>query len=69
MIKEKKKIIIATGGTGGHVFPAFSLAKYFAEKNILTEIVIDKRGFKYIKKYSSIHYIYSNILGVLLLQC
>jgi len=52
MIKEKIKIIIATGGTGGHVFPAFSLAKYFTEKNILTEIVIDKRGFKYIEKYS-----------------
>ena len=24
-----KKIIIATGGTGGHVIPAYNLAKHF----------------------------------------
>ena len=30
MAKEKKyKIIIAAGGTGGHVFPAIALAKKF----------------------------------------
>ena len=32
MTKNIKKIIIATGGTGGHVFPAYSLAKHFNEK-------------------------------------
>jgi UDP-N-acetylglucosamine:LPS N-acetylglucosamine transferase len=30
---KKIKILIATGGTGGHVFPAYSLASYFVEKN------------------------------------
>ena len=25
---KNNKILIATGGTGGHVFPAYSLAKY-----------------------------------------
>ena len=28
----KKKILIATGGTGGHVFPAYALAKHFKKK-------------------------------------
>ena len=27
-----KKILIATGGTGGHVFPAYSLANYLIKK-------------------------------------
>ena len=27
-----KKILIATGGTGGHIFPAYSLANYFLKK-------------------------------------
>ena len=52
MFNKKKKIIIATGGTGGHVFPAFSLASYFLNKKISTEIVIDARGYKFIKNYN-----------------
>ena len=28
MNKDYKKIIVATGGTGGHIFPAVSLANY-----------------------------------------
>ena len=28
----KKNILIATGGTGGHVFPAYALANYLIEK-------------------------------------
>ena len=38
MSRKTRTALIMAGGTGGHVFPAFSLAKYFAEKNILTEI-------------------------------
>ena len=26
----KQKILIATGGTGGHIFPAYSLANYIS---------------------------------------
>ena len=33
MSNKLKKIIIATGGTGGHVFPAYSLANYLKNKN------------------------------------
>ena len=34
----KKKILIATGGTGGHIFPAYSLANYLIKKNFNVEI-------------------------------
>ena len=30
---NKNKILIGTGGTGGHVFPAYGLAKYFIKEN------------------------------------
>tara|TARA_A100001015_G_C15040410_1_gene739220 strand:- start:1336 stop:2412 length:1077 start_codon:yes stop_codon:yes gene_type:complete len=47
----KKKILIATGGTGGHIFPAISLANYLLSKNYNVQLTTDKRGFKYINKY------------------
>mgnify|MGYP005712654989 CR=1 FL=1 len=39
----KKKIIIATGGTGGHIFPAISLENFLVSKNYNVEITTDKR--------------------------
>ncbi len=51
MIKFKKKILIATGGTGGHVFPAYSLAKHFVKNQISVDIVTDKRGFQFLRNY------------------
>ena len=50
-----KKILIATGGTGGHVFPAYSLAKYFLAKNIHVEITTDKRGLRFLKDYPELN--------------
>ena len=44
----KKKILIATGGTGGHIFPALSLAKTLIKKNYDIILTTDKRGFKYL---------------------
>ena len=54
MIKKINKIVIATGGTGGHIFPAYSLAKHFIDKKIDVEIISDKRGLKYLEKNSNI---------------
>ncbi len=49
-----KKIIIATGGTGGHVIPAYNLAKHFNDRKINVEVISDKRGIKYIKEIKDI---------------
>ena len=57
---NKNKIIIATGGTGGHVFPAYSLAKNFIKNNYLVEIITDKRGLKYLEKNKNIKLILNN---------
>ena len=44
----KKEIIIATGGTGGHIFPAISLADNLNKNGFGTIITTDKRGLKFI---------------------
>jgi len=49
-----KKVFIATGGTGGHIFPAYSLAKYLIQKKINVEIATDKRGLRFLKDYPEI---------------
>jgi UDP-N-acetylglucosamine--N-acetylmuramyl-(pentapeptide) pyrophosphoryl-undecaprenol N-acetylglucosamine transferase len=72
MIK-KKKILIATGGTGGHVFPAYSLANYLMINNYNVKLTVDKRGSKYLKDYPKLKLIKipssplvkKNILGFL----
>ncbi len=52
----KSKIVIATGGTGGHVFPAYSLMNILKkEYNLL--LTTDKRGFNYLKNYQNINLI------------
>jgi len=53
-ISSKRKIIIATGGTGGHIFPAYSLAKNFIKHDYSVEIITDKRGLKFLGKYKDL---------------
>jgi len=53
----KKKIVIATGGTGGHVFPAYSLANYLKIKNFNIKLTSDKRGSYYLKDYRNLNLI------------
>ena len=51
---KKNKILIATGGTGGHIFPAYSLANYFIKNNYNVKITIDNRGLKYLKNHENL---------------
>ena len=44
-----RKIIISTGGTGGHVIPAQVLYDYLAYRNQII-ITSDKRGVNYLNK-------------------
>ncbi len=52
-MEKLEKIIISTGGTGGHVFPAISLYDCL-KKNFYIEIFSDKRGLKYFKNKENI---------------
>ena len=47
MNRYKKNIIIATGGTGGHTFPAISLANNLLNDGFDIKITTDERGVKY----------------------
>tara|TARA_B100000579_G_C22844872_1_gene863719 strand:+ start:1422 stop:2525 length:1104 start_codon:yes stop_codon:yes gene_type:complete len=51
---DNKKILISTGGTGGHIFPSLGLAESLKTKYNL-EIVTDKRGLKYLSKHEKIN--------------
>ena len=67
MIKKFKKIIIATGGTGGHIFPAVSLANHFLEQKINVEIVSDRRGLRYLENFRGLKITEINSLDSVLL--
>tara|TARA_Y100001970_G_scaffold187056_1_gene227564 strand:+ start:4715 stop:5806 length:1092 start_codon:yes stop_codon:yes gene_type:complete len=54
MKTKEKKILIATGGTGGHIFPSLSLADFLKNK-YQVEIITDKRGLKYLENYKKIN--------------
>ena len=57
---KNNKILIATGGTGGQVFPAYSLAKNLIKNNYKVEIVTDHRGFKFLETYKGLKLIINN---------
>ncbi len=47
-----KNILIVAGGTGGHVFPAYSLANFFKTEKKKVHLVTDERGYRYLKDYN-----------------
>ncbi len=49
-MSKKIKILIAAGGTGGHVIPGCNLAKHLIEKDYDIELVSDVRGNQYLEK-------------------
>ncbi len=50
MSKKNKNVIIASGGTGGHIFPAVSLANYLNKNGYISILTTDDRGKKFIDK-------------------
>ena len=54
MNKNNKNIIVATGGTGGHIFPAVTLANYLNKNGFQSTLTTDKRGFKFIDRKLSV---------------
>ena len=50
----KNKILIATGGTGGHVIPAYGLAKYLINRKYDISVAIDTRGLKFLKNHNNL---------------
>ena len=51
IIGMNKKIIFASGGTGGHIFPAVTMMNHLSQNGYEVILVTDKRGHGFLKKY------------------
>ncbi|MEY3197020.1 MAG: UDP-N-acetylglucosamine--N-acetylmuramyl-(pentapeptide) pyrophosphoryl-undecaprenol [Pseudomonadota bacterium] len=49
-----KKIFIIGGGTGGHLFPAISIAEQMLKRNYDVHLITDTRCLPYLKNYAHI---------------
>ena len=58
---KKNKILIITGGTGGHVIPAKNFFNYLKINSKNVFLLTDERGYKYISNTDkkNIYKIYS----------
>lgn len=63
---KKPTIVITTGGTGGHMFPAEALTKQLSKEEVNLIIITDNRGEKYvneIKKFAKVYFINARKMG------
>ena len=51
---ENAPVVLSAGGTGGHMFPAFALARALLVRNIPVVLVTDARGARYKEQYPDI---------------
>jgi len=59
-MNKNKKIVIFTGGTGGHVIPAVNFANFLILEGYECSLILDKRGAQYSKNFKgNIHIINS----------
>ena len=46
---KEKKILISSGGTGGHIIPALSLYNFLKDENYIVKLSTDLRGMTYLE--------------------
>ena len=55
-MSKKIKLLIAVGGTGGHVLPGCNLATNLSKDNFEVKIVTDKRGARFIESFRNLDF-------------
>ena len=45
--RDRQLVVLAAGGTGGHLFPAQALAEVLASRGYVVHLMTDKRGMEY----------------------
>ena len=51
-MNKNERILIAAGGTGGHVFPGCNLASHLSDNNFKVKLTTDNRGLKFLEKFN-----------------
>ncbi|MFN3351559.1 glycosyltransferase, partial [Pseudorhodoplanes sp.] len=55
-------VMVAAGGTGGHLFPAEALSAALARRGIPTVLATDSRAAKYNEHFTAMHVVPSDTL-------